>query len=277
MQHDELDILPAAMPVCREREAYRRRRTCLRSCLTNGRLRSSGQARRPVTLDYYVWLEEGRLATRSAEFRVACIIPMKGFAADRDLVPDYPGITESETLSDWDPPFPIDLKRIRPQDEDYWKKYRTTPKAFIPLEVGTRALADRVSASSLRFASRPDRDKRSLKRIGLRAKPAREARSTAHRFLDSARPQPGSGSFARSHRLWRIFSLFQFFPGRLGAAIDGALLQAGYRTTFARDWVAAGRWFSCGKSPQAVSFGRSGSCRRRQLDWFGRRSGATAN
>ncbi|HEX2520604.1 MAG TPA: FtsX-like permease family protein, partial [Terriglobia bacterium] len=89
-----------------------------------------------VTLDYYVWLDEGRLATRSAEFRVACLIPIKGLAADRDLVPDYPGITESETLGDWDPPFPIDLKRIRPQDEDYWKKYRTTPKGFIPLEVG---------------------------------------------------------------------------------------------------------------------------------------------
>jgi putative ABC transport system permease protein len=89
-----------------------------------------------VTLDYYVWLEEGKLATRSAEFRLACIIPMKGLAADRDLVPDYPGITESETLGDWDPPFPIDLKRIRRQDEDYWKKYRTTPKGFIPLPVG---------------------------------------------------------------------------------------------------------------------------------------------
>ncbi|MCM3872501.1 MAG: FtsX-like permease family protein [Pyrinomonadaceae bacterium] len=89
-----------------------------------------------VTLDYYVWLDEGRLATRSSEFRVACIIPIEGIAADRNLVPDYPGITESEKLGDWDPPFPIDLKRVRPQDEDYWKKYRTTPKGFIPLAVG---------------------------------------------------------------------------------------------------------------------------------------------
>ncbi len=88
-----------------------------------------------VTLDYYVWLPEGKLATRSTDFRVACIIPLAGLAADRDLVPDYPGITESTTLADWDPPFPIDLQRIRPQDEDYWKKYRATPKAFIPLEV----------------------------------------------------------------------------------------------------------------------------------------------
>jgi hypothetical protein len=88
-----------------------------------------------VTLDYYVWLPEGKLAERSAEFRVGCFLPVEGLAADRYLVPDYPGITESTTLADWDPPFPIDLKRIRTQDEDYWKKYRTTPKAFIPLDV----------------------------------------------------------------------------------------------------------------------------------------------
>ncbi len=86
-----------------------------------------------ITLDYYVWLDQGQLATRSTEFRVACIIPMEGIAADRNLVPDYPGITESENVSDWDPPFPMDLDRIRPQDEEYWKKYRTTPKAFLPL------------------------------------------------------------------------------------------------------------------------------------------------
>jgi len=88
-----------------------------------------------ITLDYYVWLEQGQLATHSAEFSVACIIPIEGIAADRNLVPDYPGVTESEHISDWDPPFPVDLTRIRPQDEDYWKKYRTTPKAFVSLGV----------------------------------------------------------------------------------------------------------------------------------------------
>ncbi|HWN09165.1 MAG TPA: FtsX-like permease family protein [Pyrinomonadaceae bacterium] len=103
----------------------------------------------PVTLDYYLWLDEGKLATRSAQFRVACIIPIEGVAADRDLVPDYPGITESETLGDWDPPFPIDLKRIRAQDEDYWKKYRTTPKGFIPLEVGQSLWGSRFGKLTL--------------------------------------------------------------------------------------------------------------------------------
>lgn len=90
----------------------------------------------PLTLEYAVWEEPGRLLARTADFRIAAIAPIEGAAADRDLAPVYPGITDSETLGDWDPPFPIDLRRVRRVDEDYWKKYRTTPKAFIPFATG---------------------------------------------------------------------------------------------------------------------------------------------
>ena len=69
-----------------------------------------------ITLDYYVWKSEGRLDTAAAEFRVAQILPISGAVADRRLAPDYPGITESDSLHDWDPPFPLDLSRIRPID-----------------------------------------------------------------------------------------------------------------------------------------------------------------
>jgi ABC-type antimicrobial peptide transport system permease subunit len=89
-----------------------------------------------VSLDYYVWRDEGRLETQTAEFRLAGIVQMRGLAADRELTPEYPGISGTESLSDWDPPFPLDLSRVRPQDEAYWKEFRTTPKAFIPLARG---------------------------------------------------------------------------------------------------------------------------------------------
>lgn len=91
-----------------------------------------------ITLEYYLWHEGGRLETAKADFTVAGTVAIAGFGADRDLVPEYPGITESENMSDWDPPFPIDLARVRKQDEDYWRQYRTTPKAFIPLSDGQR-------------------------------------------------------------------------------------------------------------------------------------------
>jgi putative ABC transport system permease protein len=89
-----------------------------------------------ITLEYYLWKDEGALSTQTATFQLAAIVPMKDEAADRDYVPDYPGITTTQNIADWDPPFPVDLKRVRPRDEDYWHKYRTTPKAFIPLEAG---------------------------------------------------------------------------------------------------------------------------------------------
>ncbi|HZG53859.1 MAG TPA: ABC transporter permease, partial [Pyrinomonadaceae bacterium] len=107
-----------------------------------------------VSLDYYVWREEGRLETRAAEFRLAGIAPMRGLAADRELTPEYPGISGTESLSDWDPPFPLDLARVRPQDEDYWKQFRTTPKAFIPLARGQELWQTRYGKlTSLRLAA----------------------------------------------------------------------------------------------------------------------------
>ncbi len=89
-----------------------------------------------LALDYYLWKDDVRLVTESAQFQVLGQVPLQGPASDPDLAPDYPGLTDAANLGDWDPPFPIDLSRIRPRDEAYWDMYRTTPKAFIPLEVG---------------------------------------------------------------------------------------------------------------------------------------------
>jgi putative ABC transport system permease protein len=96
-----------------------------------------------VALDYYYWEPTGSLATRSAKFKLTKILPMTGIAVDRDLTPEYPGITEAQNISDWDPPFPVDLKKIRPRDEEYWKKYRTAPKAFVSLETAQKLWGSR--------------------------------------------------------------------------------------------------------------------------------------
>lgn len=105
-----------------------------------------------VTLEYYLWQDEGQLTTQASEFQLAGVLPIRGIAADRNLAPDYPGISDSDTLSDWDPPFPMDLGLIRPKDEAYWKQYRATPKAFIALADGQRLWRSRFGVlTSLRF------------------------------------------------------------------------------------------------------------------------------
>ena len=105
-----------------------------------------------ITLEYYYWSEAGKLETRTANFYLKSVTPIAGIAADRDLVPNYPGITGTENLADWDPPFPVDLNLIRKQDEDYWDQFGTTPKAFIPLSKGQKLWSSRFgSATSLRL------------------------------------------------------------------------------------------------------------------------------
>ena len=108
-----------------------------------------------VVMEYYLWEEPGLLLTRTMEFRLAGVVPVD--AGDRDLAPDYPGISDSLTFADWDPPFPIDLGRIRPADEEYWELYRTIPKAYIPFELGQALWQSRYGVDDIDPAPGPHR------------------------------------------------------------------------------------------------------------------------
>jgi len=96
-----------------------------------------------VDLHYFVFDEERRLVDRSHTFEVERIVPIEGFAADRSLMPDFPGIAEAERSRVWEPGIPIDLSRIRDKDEAYWETRRGTPKAFIALETGQQLWSNR--------------------------------------------------------------------------------------------------------------------------------------
>ncbi len=89
-----------------------------------------------VELDYYVWHEGGRLETRTTEFALRGSVGMNGLGGDPTLAPNYPGLSDSATMGGWDPPFPVDLGRVRDEDEEYWDLYRTAPRAFVGLGVG---------------------------------------------------------------------------------------------------------------------------------------------
>jgi ABC-type lipoprotein release transport system permease subunit len=87
-----------------------------------------------IEMTYYAGDERGNLRTEKRAFMLRGIVAMEGLALDKGLVPGFRGITDSPAMADWDPPFPVDLSRIRPKDEQYWKEYRTTPKAFLALD-----------------------------------------------------------------------------------------------------------------------------------------------
>src|SRR5262249_47301077 len=60
----------------------------------------------PITLTYFKPEEEGRLPEVTAAFKFKGFVPLQGVADDRDLTPEFPGITDKLTIRDWNPPFP---------------------------------------------------------------------------------------------------------------------------------------------------------------------------
>jgi putative ABC transport system permease protein len=106
-----------------------------------------------IAIDYFIWSDEDGLQTRGAEFTLTEIVSMTGDGADPTFTPEYPGLTDATDVSAWDPPFPVDLKRVRPSDEEYWDRWRAAPKAFVPIEEAQRLWGTtHGNVSSVRFA-----------------------------------------------------------------------------------------------------------------------------
>ncbi|MGH7136187.1 MAG: hypothetical protein ACREHD_10640, partial [Pirellulales bacterium] len=87
------------------------------------------------------------------EFKLRGIVELKGPAADPDFTPELRGVTDKESLANWNPPFPYDSSRVRtrpPHDEDerYWNEHRATPKGFVSLKTGRRLWASRFGQST---------------------------------------------------------------------------------------------------------------------------------
>ena len=91
-----------------------------------------------VKVAYYEVAPGEKLLTRWATFQLKGIVAMAGLGADEKLSPDYPGLGDANNMADWEAPFPIDLSRVRPKDEDYWDTYRDAPKAFVSAATGQR-------------------------------------------------------------------------------------------------------------------------------------------
>lgn len=70
---------------------------------------------------------------------------------DPNLTPTVPGVTDQDSINDWDLPFQLEREVTR-DDDDYWAEYRLTPKAFIPLKAGQKLFGSRFGdISSIRI------------------------------------------------------------------------------------------------------------------------------
>jgi putative ABC transport system permease protein len=101
------------------------------------------------------WFDPGTgqlLEERSRHFIICAVLDQESELADPSLMPDFPGIAGSSTCSGWDAGVPILLDKIREKDEEYWNKYRGTPKAFISYAIGREIWGNNFGpATAIRF------------------------------------------------------------------------------------------------------------------------------
>ncbi|MDR1756880.1 MAG: ABC transporter permease [Culturomica sp.] len=84
-----------------------------------------------ITLTYFTSQDLKALKTDSVLLRVKAIVPLSELLEDKTLSADFPGLSDVERCTDWDSDLPIDMDLITGEDERYWERYRTTPKAIV--------------------------------------------------------------------------------------------------------------------------------------------------
>lgn len=105
-----------------------------------------------ILLYWYSIDSLNKLIEKSRSFRVSQVTDMKGIWSDSLLMPAFPGIAGKESCSEWDAGLPIKMNEIRTKDEDYWNKYKGTPKAFISYETGKKIWGNNFGpATAVRF------------------------------------------------------------------------------------------------------------------------------
>jgi len=109
-----------------------------------------------VTVRYYQpESTHGQLAEADPlNLTVAAIVDLKNEAgqptraADPDLSPQLAGVTDQDSIADWDLPFDL-VEPITQADEDYWDDYKTTPKAFVSYAIASKLWGTRWGEVSL--------------------------------------------------------------------------------------------------------------------------------
>src|SRR6185295_6350796 len=90
-----------------------------------------------VTLAYSELDPQNEFVVKKRVFTVRAVLAMASLAAEKDLVPQFPGLTDVEGCKDWQIGIPMDEEELKdPANEAYWKDHKMTPKAFVTLAAG---------------------------------------------------------------------------------------------------------------------------------------------
>jgi len=191
-----------------------------------------------VRVDYYELTPSNEYVERSRTFRVRGLVDPRALARERELVPEFPGLTKAERCADWKIGIPLDEEKLKDEaNEAYWQEQRQTPKAFVTLAAGRAMWANRWGdLMSVRYpaSSIPPEELREALRTrvdpsatGLLVRPAREqALRAAAESMDLGQLFLGMSLFLIAASLLLTAMLFTF-TAEQRAGETGLLLAVG--------------------------------------------------
>ena len=201
-----------------------------------------------VELEYYVVGAREELEIEHMSLRFDGVVGYRGLAGDRSLTPDYPGLQEVEDMSAWDPPFPVDLARVRSEDEEYWDDFGATPKAFVSAEIGEQNWSTRYgSLTSVRIAPSPGQSLDELSQV-YREALRKNLSATSFGFRFRAIREIGLEAAKGSSDFSSLFIGFSFFL----IASAGLLISLLFRLGVEQRAGEVGLLYSLGFTAKAV-------------------------
>ncbi len=85
----------------------------------------------PVTIAFFKPEMEASTQEEWRTFKFAGYVPFTEAAADPNLTPPFPGVTDKPKIRQWQAPFEVNYSRVTPADDTFWETHQATPKAFI--------------------------------------------------------------------------------------------------------------------------------------------------
>ncbi len=142
-----------------------------------------GKPGQPIKVSYFSPDTHNKLELKTETFTSRADLPLTGPLDDPDVTPEFPGITDKLDMASWEnPPFPFNAKRVKSADDNFWKRYRTTPRAYITLTTAQRLWGTRFGDLT-----------------SLRITPGTSAAALAFRKRLLQELQPAQGGFVFQH------------------------------------------------------------------------------
>ena len=196
-----------------------------------------------IVVKYHVVGSRGELPEEELTFTVGAILALEGSPADDPgFTPFVEGITDADSLADWEQPFPMQMNRITERDDEYWDAYKTTPKLFLPLAAARELWQSRYGdTTSVRIAGGDNleqakseftsafRDQLPYVQLGLTMLPVKE-----HGLLAAQGTQDFTG----------LFIGFSFFVIAAATVLIGLLFQLGVESRIKQMGLLAAVGFS---------------------------------